>query len=315
MLSRILLFAALAFGACTNAQSIKKETKKETKAKSPKLEKGLAEVSEDAILYRLEGNGLKEPSYIYGTMHMIDAEKFYFPKELRKLISKQDQFIMELESVGNQMEMMAKLMLPADQKLADFFTPEQYDSIKVYFKENMNMEPAMFDMSFSRMKPFVVLQTMTALPFTKKKIESYDNEIYGIAEKHDIKIHGLETIDQQLGFFDEMETDDMAKMIMSSMVDTDTSTLLDRMETAYQNQSLKDLGTIMTSDESFMDTETLLDGRNIKWVPQIMKLTKDKSCFVAVGAGHLFGEKGILTLLKNEGYTITPLKMIAKHEK
>ena len=81
MLSRVLLLAVLALSACSYAQI----SEKQSKTKLPKLERGLVEVSDDAILFRMEGKQMKNPSYIYGTMHMIGAEKFYFPEKFRKL--------------------------------------------------------------------------------------------------------------------------------------------------------------------------------------------------------------------------------------
>jgi uncharacterized protein YbaP (TraB family) len=53
----------------------------------------------------------------------------------------------------------------------------------------------------------------------------------------------------------------------------------------------------------------LIYDRNLRWVARIEKLIKEQSCFIAVGCGHLGGEKGILALMKKEGYTVKPLKL------
>ena len=53
--------------------------------------------------------------------------------------------------------------------------------------------------------------------------------------------------------------------------------------------------------------DILLTKRNINWVDQLKSIMQKESVFVAVGAGHLVGEKGLLNLLRKEGYTVEPL--------
>ena len=48
--------------------------------------------------------------------------------------------------------------------------------------------------------------------------------------------------------------------------------------------------------------------RNQNWIPKIEEKIKDHSCFIAVGAAHLPGDKGVLNMLKQKGYTVTPVK-------
>ena len=54
--------------------------------------------------------------------------------------------------------------------------------------------------------------------------------------------------------------------------------------------------------------DVLLNNRNKNWVIQLKKIMLQEPVFIAVGAGHLVGEKGLLALLKKEGYTLRPLK-------
>jgi uncharacterized protein YbaP (TraB family) len=53
--------------------------------------------------------------------------------------------------------------------------------------------------------------------------------------------------------------------------------------------------------------ELLLTRRNINWIGQLKAIMHKESVFVAVGAGHLVGEKGLINLLRKEGYTVEPL--------
>jgi uncharacterized protein YbaP (TraB family) len=53
----------------------------------------------------------------------------------------------------------------------------------------------------------------------------------------------------------------------------------------------------------------LVDKRNNNWIPKLVDLFSKKSCFVAVGAGHLAGENGLINLLKKQGYTVEPISI------
>ncbi|WP_369294061.1 MULTISPECIES: TraB/GumN family protein [Sphingobacterium] len=50
--------------------------------------------------------------------------------------------------------------------------------------------------------------------------------------------------------------------------------------------------------------------RNINWTTIIPNLIKDQCCFIAVGAGHLFGEKCLISLLRAKGYSLMVIDFI-----
>ncbi len=78
----------------------------------------------------------------------------------------------------------------------------------------------------------------------------------------------------------------------------------------YKNQKLTAMEKLLSKSEFGSDKkyeEILLTRRNTNWVTQLKNIMKKESVFVAVGAGHLVGEKGLLSLLKKEGYTVEPL--------
>ena len=53
--------------------------------------------------------------------------------------------------------------------------------------------------------------------------------------------------------------------------------------------------------------DILLNNRNYNWVEKLKKLMPGKSLVVAVGAGHLPGDKGVINLLRKAGFTVTPI--------
>ncbi len=81
------------------------------------------------------------------------------------------------------------------------------------------------------------------------------------------------------------------------------------MEELYRSQDLDAMASMLNDAEitSGENKDLLLDQRNRNWVVKLKELMKDKSLFVAVGAGHLPGNQGVLELLRKEGYKVKPL--------
>jgi uncharacterized protein YbaP (TraB family) len=79
---------------------------------------------------------------------------------------------------------------------------------------------------------------------------------------------------------------------------------------AYKKQDLKKLEDLMVETDAGLAafTDILLYRRNQNWVKKLKTLMAERSLVIAVGAGHLPGEKGVINLLRKEGYTVTPVE-------
>jgi hypothetical protein len=104
----------------------------------------------------------------------------------------------------------------------------------------------------------------------------------------------------------------MAELIMSSIKNFEKEkkeTL--KLQKMYAKQKVKKFLPLMKKQSpELMTYENLfLTNRNLNWVNQIPEKISNHSSFIAVGAAHLFGEKGLIQLLKQNGYTLQPIKM------
>lgn len=261
----------------------------------------------NALLWKIEGKNVKNDSYLFGTIHLIYKEKFYFPKELRKIIESSKQVVLEIANI-DQAEVMQYVTLEKGS-LFDFFTPEQVDSLYTWAKNELNMEPNQFKMVYGKMKPFVVVQ-MTTQKEMMGKIESYDLTIQSIANENKIPSIGLETIEEQLSIFDNMDTLRQQNMVMELIRNPySQDTMMNVMFDIYLKQNVDEMYSYIKEEGgSLIDfQEDLLDNRNYNWIPKIEELIKKKKTFIAVGAGHLGGENGVLRLLEKKGYKLTPV--------
>ena len=86
---------------------------------------------------------------------------------------------------------------------------------------------------------------------------------------------------------------------------------------AYKAQDIEKLGEYVKEDDGGLANyeDILIYNRNRNWVTKLKTLMPEKSLLIAVGAGHLAGEKGVIKLLRKEGYTVRPVKYKMKMER
>lgn len=264
----------------------------------------------NSLLWKIEGNGIKNPSYLFGTMHLIEKNYFYFPASLEKIVKKSDLLVMEIAGIPDQAEAMKYLLLP-EGTFFDYFTPEQTDTVLNWAKAKMGMDEKAFRAAFSKFKPFVAVQTATQLQFMGKT-ESYEVTLQSLAQANNIKMEGLETIGDQMKIFDDLTKQQQAELVLQGIRDeAETNKMTADMQRIYRGQRIDSLYALIHSEGGVLAKEqnAFLDQRNRNWIPKIKTYVSNGKAFIAVGAGHLGGENGVIRLLQNEGYKVTPVKI------
>ena len=134
-----------------------------------------------------------------------------------------------------------------------------------------------------------------------------EEELVKLAKENKKEIKGLETIQFQASVFDSIPYDWQAKELLKNIDSSQQyKTEFDSMMVVYKNQQLDDIGQLFTKSEFGSEAfeDLLITNRNINWVNQLKKIMKNESVVVAVGAGHLVGKKGLISLLRKEGYAV-----------
>ena len=98
---------------------------------------------EDALLWKIEGNGLTKSSYLFGTIHMIKKENFYWPKGTLAALDDSEKAAFEVDlddmfDVSAQMGMITKAFMKDNQTLADFYSEEDYRFVKPKVRKQAN---------------------------------------------------------------------------------------------------------------------------------------------------------------------------------
>ncbi|MEQ6123952.1 TraB/GumN family protein [Pseudotenacibaculum sp. MALMAid0570] len=267
----------------------------------------LGQKLENSNLWKISGNGLEQPSYLFGTMHILcDAT---LSNKVKKALDETSQLVLELDMDDPEMQsQMVKSMFMSDNKtLKDFVDDKEYQLIDSLFIKNLGMSVKMME----RVKPFFLsasfYPTLLDCP-----IESIEEELMKIAKEQKEEVIGLETFQFQLKVFDEIPYKEQVKDLVRSAKDnlaSDKANTIKMMQ-VYKDEDINGLLKMISDDtDSYMskNMDKLLDDRNKNWIPKIKALSKEKPTFFGVGAGHLAGENGVIKLLRKAGYTVTPV--------
>lgn len=259
---------------------------------------------ENTLLWKISGNNLKTDSYLLGTIHILCPDDFVMLDKVAKTIDKVDQVVFEVDlfKPENQAFMQQKMMSP----VPNFFRgleQSQINMIDSVLAANQ-MSIKMFDM----LHPSAVMSLLTLKSFNcpdPMNVKSVEQEVHKLAANK--KIGDLETMDFQLDIMTKLATPNYFYEYLKLY--DEGAALTNTMVQAYKEQNLSDLEKIF-SDPKWMKPEIydmMLTQRNVRWVEEIPAKIADTQTLIAVGAGHLLGDTGLIKLLRDKGYTVTPI--------
>ena len=272
------------------------------------------------ILYKVSGNGAKGESYVMGTHHLAPLSILDSIEGFETAIKSVDAVYGEIEqsemnSPATQQKMMAIAMAPADSTLSKVFTKEQFDSIDNVLKRYSGGQAALN--MLEPMKPALVsqqialLMNMQAIPGFNP-MQQLDTQVQLLGAQNGKELNGFETVDFQLNMLFGDPIAEQAEDLLEVIRDEEKMAQFSiKLYQAYMNQDIDKVHELMLEPDMGMepeDEEEMLTDRNENWAKQLATILPNKSVFICVGAGHLPGEKGLLNLLRQAGYTITPVK-------
>ncbi|MFN2458357.1 MAG: TraB/GumN family protein [Chitinophagaceae bacterium] len=276
---------------------------------------------ENTLLWRISGKNITKPSYLFGTIHMICADDIELSDSLKSAILQSDRVYLELD-MDNMFEMLgaiSKMKMRNDTTLSDLLTPAEYEKIKEFFKQRKSILP--FSM-MEKFKPMLTASTLMQSVTECENTQAMEQLIMKEAKKQQKSIKGLETMAYQLSIFDSIPYQLQARQLLKSVEifgDNKENKDFEDLTKAYRNQELDKLEEITNKDEEGLAsfTELLLYNRNRTWVKKLDEMFSKNSLLIAVGAGHLPGNQGVINLLRKAGYKVQPVenKMIKKRER
>lgn len=273
------------------------------------------------LLWKVSGNGLDKPSYLFGTYHLaslgIKDSIAALPQVQQDVQQVYGEIIMaDMMKPETLMQMQQQMMLPADTTLKSLFSPAEFETITQAVQEYLKVDIALLD----RMKPAALFQQLTVMFYLKhtpgyNPQEQLDASFQQDATKAGKKVGGLETVQSQLDILlnkplrrqaedlycflsNPAKAERQAKEVIAAYAAQDLDTMLRLME---EKEGTK-------CDPTPEEMAQLLYDRNHNWAKQMPALMQAAPTLFVVGAGHLPGEQGLIKLLQGKGYTVEPLQ-------
>jgi uncharacterized protein YbaP (TraB family) len=194
------------------------------------------------------------------------------------------------------------------KKLSDLLSKEDYEKVKNCFSKHASLLP--FGM-LERFKPLLISGLLEEEGLSCKATKGMEMIIMKEARQSNKPIKGLETAEFQARLLDSIPYEKQAKDLVNyidSLPEYKKMTL--ELAEVYKKQDMDQIDSLSSKGDPGMNgyMGILLYDRNRKWAKALDSLLPAKSLLVAVGAAHLPGQSGVISLLRKEGYTVEPVK-------
>ncbi len=256
----------------------------------------------NTLLWRISGNGLQQPSYLFGTMHLSDRRLFHFSDSLYHYLEKAEGYAMEVDADAMTTALMQALSAPdTTGYLRDAMDKKDFKKIAGDLEKKFGVPAEKVTKKQAWLYKQGWKHTTTAKPDDMDS--PVDTYLYNIARRQGKWVGGIEDLEDQLDLMNEWGDN------------FDASDLLLRQKGASQIEKMikvylaQDINTIYRWTTT-MDTTgryQMLTKRNLKMAFRIDSMAHVRSHFFAVGAAHLPGSDGLIELLKAKGFRVEPV--------
>ncbi|WP_428230924.1 TraB/GumN family protein [Flavobacterium sp.] len=282
LFTSVLAILALVFSGTIQGQT-----------KSPK--------KENSLLWEVSGNGLSKPSYVYGTIHGICPTDYFMAEKTKNAFQKSDKLILEINlSDPNEMADMQKGAI-ASEPLSKKLSPEQLSKLDAVLQKNTGLKIKQLDgFTLGAIMGFISMKT-----FDCETLKSYESDFIDLAKKENKSIGGFETVKKQSNVLANAYTDSELIETLEDFSKAETK----KMVEDYKAENVINLYNDLANEKVMSKNakKWILDDRNQDWAQTMPGMMKKESLFVAVGVGHLAGEKGVINLLRKAGYKVKPV--------
>ncbi len=258
----------------------------------------------NSLLWKINGEQLPHPSYLFGTMHVRDKRAFKQLDTLYEVIGACEGYAAEFHLEEGFGEMEAKAMqLPAGQRLSNLIPPKKFNRYRQVLLKSTGLDIANFDLAL----PFVVLNLATEQLLSQDMPDPLDQHLWSFAKAAGKSLHGIETFNEQLEVLAQIPLETQVKMLGG--ICTNISRFrqyLRRLAGHYEASELQQLYKMVKRNTKDM-RQLMLYRRNEVMADRVAALVRQQSAVVSIGAAHLGGGKGVLRLLKKQGFEISPV--------
>jgi len=276
----------------------------------------LAGQADTALLWSIKA-GERQAGFLLGTIHSEDPRVLDFPEEFIDTLSSNQLFAMEMVPDLPTLSRLTEYMQYQDgTTLQSHIGAERFEKVtSVLSYYQMPSEWV------AKMKVWATVMTLSVPPPETGFFMDFSLSLR--AAGSGLRVVGLETLEEQLSFLEDMPMEQQLSLLDQALLEYyQVREVHDRMVDSYLAGNLQALAAEADSQLDQLDQEAKeyfvgqgIDARNLRMLRAILPLLNQNQVFIAVGALHLPGESGLLSLLRGQGYRLEPLALPFSAEK
>lgn len=243
--------------------------------------------------------------YLFGTVHILKPGMTWFDEAVKTSFDASDELVVEMIKPDPAEMMRIVNDLAIDRTgiaLRDKLTPDDRAHYEATLTQ-LDLPVAAFD----ALDPWFASVNISLIPLMRAGYatdQGVEDALLSHARARKIEITGLETPEQQLGFFDNLP-EDVQIRFLNFTIDTidEAAEGMEQMVIEWANANVLELGELMNAGlEDQIIYDALLVDRNLQWAEWVeQRMAEPGTVFMAVGAGHLAGESSVQAVLAKNG--------------
>ena len=292
------------------------------------------QISLAQFVFRITGNGLKEPSYIIGTVHTLDGALLDSIPEYQEAVAQCRQLYTEFDTTDKQRHAednkraQESLILPDSMTIFEYLGPEKSEVLTKVFSEkfNTNLRDSVVKPLWNYSPSFYVgfiwitlmtksgmIQTGVKTPIDKAIIQQAYDRGWTVGELDEIGENGT-ILPVEMPSLEAM-TDSLMKflerydeILESYKKESETVRKMEEFARSCNFEDFDAFSNNIKNVEAFSKANDIIfTKRNEKWLPKIKQAMQEAPTLFDFGAGHLVGDDGVLKMLRDAGYEVTLL--------
>jgi len=261
------------------------------------------------LLWRVSKPGVAA-SHVFGTMHIADPRVLLIPESVMQAMARAKTYAMEIQfNPAVEARFFEAAQFEDGRRLEPIIGAEAYAQVRTSLRSREVPEEII-----ARMKPWAALANLTVTPedYTQTTL---DQKLYALARVRRLRIFGLEGIEEQIAVFDGIPLDTQVALLKHGLAEREHFVGL--IEPAIQAWLKRDLALLDAVHQRTITrfpqmaehyralTRHIVENRSVVMAHRLFVPLREGRVFVAIGADHLYGEKGLLRLLQKQGYRVT----------
>lgn len=258
------------------------------------------------LLWKISHPSFSGDSFVFGTMHVSDARAFRYEELVKEKIQICDAFALEFNLESAQLNLTSEAMnLPDGKTLDSMIPPKKFEKINKRFQRMTGYDLR----NFNRSIPMQITNLMAEVILSNDRLKSLDETLFQYAKEQEKILLGIETFEEQLEIMTKIPIENQLKALLKTFksIKQFRKQVL-KMTELYEQADIHQLYK-SAKKSTGAERKLLLYDRNEIMANRMTKMMHEQTMVCAIGAAHLAGKRGVLRLLKQNGFKVKPVSM------